>query len=122
MLAMTAGCELEVERGPDWLLVSVRSFEPGSAFADQLLELAENHFIYRIVLELHHLDILDDDTIEALVHLNRHIHEHEGVLRICGLSVRDRRALEQQGLADLCLAYDTRDEAIEGCCRSRLPR
>ena len=126
MLATAAGYEFDVDRGPDWLWIRVRSLETGSSpaasLAEQLTELVDNHFIYRIVLELHRVPELSSELIGELVQLDRHIQRHDGVLRICGLSPEGRAMLEMCGLDDLCLAYETREEAIVGSCAPRLPR
>jgi anti-anti-sigma factor len=90
--------------------------------AEQLAELVEKHFIYRIVLELHRIPELNSHLIGELVQLDRHIRKHDGVLRVCGLSPTGRTMLEMCGLDDLCLAYETREEAVLGCCAPRLPR
>ena len=120
MLATAAGYEFDVDRGPDWLWIRIRSMETGSlpaaSLAEQLKELVENHFIYRIVLELHRLPELSSQLIGELVQLDRYIQKHDGVLRICGLSPEGRAMLEMCGLDDLCLAYETREEAILGSC------
>ena len=58
MLATVAGYEFDVDRGPDWLWIRVRSVETDAcppSLAEQLKELIEKHFIYRVVLELHRL-------------------------------------------------------------------
>ncbi len=126
MLATAAGYELDVDRGPDWLWIKVRSPDAGSShsasLAKQLMELVEQHFIYRIVLDLHGIPELSSQLIGDLVQLDKQILKHEGVLRICGLSPEGRAMLEMCGLDDLCLAYETREEAILGSCGPRVPR
>ena len=126
MLATAAGYEFDVDRGPDWLCIRIRSMEAGSSptasLAEQLQELVENHFIYRIVIELHQVPELGSRLIGELVQLNRYLQRHDGVLRVCGLSPEDRARLETCSLDDLCLAYETREEAIVGSCARRVPR
>jgi anti-anti-sigma factor len=126
MLALTAGYELDVDRGPDWLWIRVRSLEtgssPGVSLAEQIKEVVENHFIYRVVLELHRVPELSSQLIGELVQLDRYILKHDGVLRICGLSPESRATLEMCGLDDLCLAYETREEAILGSCAPHTPK
>jgi anti-anti-sigma factor len=126
MLATAARYEFDVDRGPDWLWIRIRSVETGSlpaaSLAEQLKELVENHFIYRIVLELHRVPELSSQLIGELVQLSRYIQKHDGVLRICGLSPEGRAMLEMCNLDDLCLAYKTREEAIVGSCAPRVPR
>jgi anti-anti-sigma factor len=126
MLATAAGYEFDVDRGPDWLWIRIRSMEtsssPAASLAEQIQELVEKHFIYRIVLELHRVPELSSQLIGELMQLNRHILRHDGVLRVCGLSAEGRTMLEICGLDDLCLAYETREEAILGSCAPRVPR
>ena len=127
MLATAAGYEFDVDRGPDWLWIRIRSLEAGSSsavrLAEQLKELVENHFIYRVVIELHRVPELSSDLIGELVQLDQHIRKHDGVLRICGALPRRAEAmLEMCGLDDLCLAYETREEAMLGSCAPRVPR
>ncbi len=126
MLAIAAGYEFDVDRGPDWLWIRIRSVDAGSSpvasLAEQLVELVEKHFIYRVVLELHRVPELSSALIGELVQLDRHILKHDGVLRVCGLSPEGRTMLEMCGLDDLCLAYETREEAILGRCALRVPR
>jgi len=137
MLATVAGYEFDVDRGPDWLWIRIRSvrvsstlgggFSPVASLAvaslvEQLTELVEKHFIYRVVLELHRVPELSSQLIGELVQLDRHIQKHDGVLRVCGLSPEGRAMFEMCGLDDLCLAYETREEAIVGSCNPRLPR
>jgi anti-anti-sigma regulatory factor len=132
MLATGTGYEFEVDRGPDWLWIRVRRAPSASwrgvSLAEEIQELVERHFVYRIVLDLERLPklsgnmVLSSKLIGELVQVNQHIRAHDGVLRICGLSPENRAMLEVCGLEDLCLAYHTREEAICGSCGPRLPR
>jgi anti-anti-sigma regulatory factor len=126
MLATAAGYELDVDRGPDWLWIRIRSVEAGSfpptSLAEEVKELVEKHFIYRVVLELHRVPELSSQLIGELVQLNRYILKHDGVLRVCGLSAEGRAMLDICGLDDLCLEYATREEAVVGSCAPRAPR
>ena len=100
MLALAAGYEFEVDRGPDWLWIRIQkaaSTAPATAsLADEIKELVEKHFTYRIVLDLERLPklsgnlVLSSKVIGELVQVNHYIHDHDGVLRICGLSPRYR--------------------------------
>ena len=75
MLAATAGCELDVERGPDWLLVRITSVDAdpadGLSLADRLWEVMERHFVYRMVLEMDQIPVLNSYLIGQLVALRR---------------------------------------------------
>ncbi len=132
MLALAPGWELEVQRGPDWLLVQVKnspgkSKKPVSAtppLAKTLWSLLEQHFTYRLVLELDQVDLLDSYLIGQLVKLYNQIREHDGVLRLCGLSAYNRRVLRTCRLDNRFWAYHNREEAVLGSRRSttRQPR
>jgi anti-anti-sigma factor len=126
MIATAPGCELDVERGPDWLLVTVRSLsdDPSDtdALIDQLWSLMERHFTYRLVLELDQLDVLGSYLIGQLVQLRKRVGDHDGVLRLCGLSADNRRVLRMCRLDDLFLPYQSRREAVMGYCRLRRPK
>ena len=126
MLASIAGCELDVERGPDWLWVSVRNLgvDPAVApsLADELWVLAQKHFIYRIVLELDQVKVLNSHLIGQLIQLYRRVREHDGVLRLCGLSPYNRRVLHTCALEDRFPSYDTLEDAVLGGSDPRLPR
>ena len=116
MLAIAPGCELSVERGPDWLLVRVRNLDPmdseASRLADQLWSLLEQHFTYRLVLELDEVKALSRPLIEQLIELYRRIEEHDGVMRLCGLSAKSRRVLHACRLDDRLPPYEDRKEAV----------
>lgn len=127
MLATTlAGYQCDVDRGPDWLWIAIRSLEPGAspvgALGEHLREVMEKHFVYRVMLDLHGVPELDSDLIGQIMQLDRHIRTHDGVLRICGLTPEGRAMLEVYRSDDLCLDYETREEAIRGCCGPRVPR
>lgn len=126
MLASMSGCDLEVDRGPDWLLVRIRDFQvdPGNPppLADELWAMAQKHFIYRIVLELDQVKVLNSYLIGQLIQLYRRIREHDGVLRLCGLSPYNRRVLHGCALDDRFPAYENRVEAVLGSGDPRLPR
>jgi anti-anti-sigma factor len=126
MLATTAGCQFEVDRGPDWLLVRVRKLEEdpvaASHFADRLWELLEQHFTYRLMLELDEVVLLSSSLIGQLIQLHRRIRAHEGILRLCGLSSHNRLVLRTCALDDRFRSYDSRVEAIMGGADPRRPK
>jgi anti-anti-sigma factor len=127
MLLVAPGYELDVERGPDWLLVRVRGFcstknSESPPLADSLWRLLEQHFTYRLVLELDEVEVLDSELIGQLNRLYRRIEEHDGVMRLCGLSACNRRALHACRLDDKLLPYEDRVEAVMGCPHFVRPR
>jgi anti-anti-sigma regulatory factor len=123
MLTSAGGCDLAVERGPDWLLVRLRNFDflapDAPPLAEQLWSLLQQHFTYRLVLELDDVR-LNGPLIEQLAQLYRQIEEHDGVLRLCGLSPGSRQVLHASHLDDRLRPYEDRQEAVWG--RPHLPR
>jgi anti-anti-sigma factor len=124
MVETQSGCELDVERGPDWLLVRVGGLDAvnPAPLADEVWDLAQKHFVYRIVLELDRVEVLDSHLIGELLRLYKQLQGREGLLRLCGLSPRNRRVLCGCALEDRFPSYETRHEAVLGGCDPRLPR
>jgi anti-anti-sigma regulatory factor len=115
MLTSTGGSGLAVERGPDWLLVRLRKLDLTDAppLVDQLWSLLQQHFTYRMVLELDDVQ-LTDDMIEQFAQLYRRIEAHDGVLRLCGVSPGSRQVLHASHLDERLLPYGDRQEAVWG--------
>lgn len=124
MLAIAPGCEFDVQRGPDWLIVRIKSFDPAEPDSPSLMEriwsLLEQHFTYRVVLELDEVPLLNSALVEQLFLLYRRIQEHDGLLRLCGLSPYNRRVLHACRLDERLPPYHDRQEAVMG--RPRQPR
>ncbi len=77
---------------------------------------------HRLVLELDQVDVLGSHLIGQLVLLDKWMSEHGGVLRLCGLSPRNRRVLKRCHLDGRFPVYGNRIDA--GMCRAavRAPR
>lgn len=125
MLATALSCDLDVERGPDWLFVRVRNLDPedsDASLAERLRRLLQQHFTYRLVLELNEVEVLDSLLIGQLIQLYRWIEQHDGVMRLCGLSARNRQVLHACRLDDRLLPYGDRQEAVMGRSLAAKPR
>ena len=126
MLAIAPGWELDVERGPGWLLVRVTGPERDATddppLADGLWELLERHFTYRVVLELDQVRLLNSHLVGQLVQLHKLIRRRDGVMRLCGLSPHNQRVLRTCRLDERCLVYHNREEAVMGRCSLRRPK
>lgn len=124
MLKTAAGWELDVDRGPEWLLVKARRADAETShpllLADLLWQVLERHLTYRLVLELDPAEEMDDDLVDQLLELLERIHQHGGLMRVCGLSPHGRELLTQRHLGDRFVAYCDRDEAMLG--HSQWPR
>jgi hypothetical protein len=126
MLKVCSGWELETERGPDWLIVKVKhptkDVVASCPLVDVLWSVLEQHFTHRLVLELDQIECLDDPLIEQLIQLHDRIAEHGGVMRVCGLSAENRRALLDRALDGAFVPYVDREDAVSGGGLPRHPR
>jgi anti-anti-sigma regulatory factor len=112
------GLELNVDRGPNWLFVKLRTkASPHVAFphiAEKLWSIASRHFIYRLVLELEELEELPSGMMGQLVLLQERLAQCGGALRICGLSPECEETLHSFQLSSALLNHATREEAVMG--------
>jgi anti-anti-sigma regulatory factor len=126
MLATALGCELDVERGPDWLLIRVKNGHMAESDAVPLVErlwsLLEQHFTHRLVLELDGIGELGSFLVGQLLELYQRIEEHDGVMRVCGLSPDNCKVLHACHLDERLLPYTNRREAVMGHSSPELPR
>ena len=123
MPAIATEWELAVHRGPGWLLVKPccpsEDLLDDPPLADQLWSLLERHFIYRLVLELDEVKIVNSHLIGQMLVLHRRIRDHGGLMRLCGLSSFNQKVLQMHGLIDRFPAYS---DPIEAVMASRLPK
>ncbi|MEN6405284.1 MAG: STAS domain-containing protein [Thermoguttaceae bacterium] len=126
MLTIAPDCGLDVQRGPDWLLVRVRNPEledfDVSDLADRLWRLLQQHFTYRLVLDMNESPALSRELIEQLGRLYQRIAEHDGVMRLCGLSPKSRRIWHACHLDAQLPPYEDREAAVMGHSRPMQPR
>jgi anti-anti-sigma regulatory factor len=126
MLTMVPGCDLDVERGPDCLLVRVRNWDSESPDAPRLAErlqrLMQQHFTARLLLELDEVPTLDNRLIGQLASVARWIDEQEGMMRLCGLSPHNRHVLRAYRLDEPLPSYKDREEAVMGRPHFAKPR
>jgi len=125
MLAIAPGWELKVDRGPNWLWVKIERPEPYSVdtppLADEVWTQLERHFVYRLVLEMDDVQILDSYLIGQLVLLDKRIRERGGLLRLTGISSFNREILRNHGLDGRFPIYGDLTDALMGSC-PRKPR
>ena len=88
MLTSAGGCDLAVERGPDWLLVRLRNLDflapDAPPLAEQLWSLLQQHFTYRLVLELDDVQPQwpPDRTVGATVSTDRRARRRTAAVRL----------------------------------------
>jgi hypothetical protein len=112
------GLELNVDRGPNWLFVKLRSKDdPGDAvpqIADKLWSISSRHFIYRLVLELEDLEEMPSGMMSQLVLLQSRLAQCGGALRICGLSQECEEAMQSCHLDSALPNHSSREAAVMG--------
>jgi len=126
MLKLMSGWELEVDRGPDCLLVKVRKpRRPAGALVplgEALWSILEQHLTYRLILDLGQVKSLDDEILDQLSTLHDRVAGRGGLMRICGLTPHNCRLLQEHQLDDRLIPYHTVEEAMMGSIAPRRPR
>ncbi len=118
MVSTITSWRILIDRGPGWLFVKLRPPD-SNAVVDELLateiwEALDAHLTYRLVLDLVDVRYLPSALIGQLVLLQKRVHAHDGVLRLCGLSQRCRESLRMCRLDDGLPSYEDRMEAVLG--------
>jgi anti-anti-sigma factor len=124
-LSLARGWDFSVERGPDCLFVRPHraglTSPDASQFAEQVWALLEQHFTYRLVLELDEIDYLESQQVGQLVLLQKRVHAHDGMMRVCGLSERNHEVLQLCRLDTRFPLYHCREDAVMGRNRGESP-
>ena len=84
------------------------------SLAEALWLLLEQYSSHRLVVEMDQIDVLDDMLIDQLLDLHQRVSERGGVVRICGLSPRNREVLIERRLNNRFVPYEDREEAVLG--------
>lgn len=123
MSKLQESTELEVvDRGPDWLFVRLRpNYAHLDDIADRLWSLLTKHFIHRLVLEMDEVEFLPSQLIGQLIMLQKRVLQHDGALRLCGLSPDCADALHICRLDQALPNFESREDAVHGC-KSIKPR
>jgi anti-anti-sigma factor len=112
------GLELNVDRGPNWLFVKLRSKQPTRTevpqIADKLWSISSRHFIYRLVLELENLEEMPSGMMSQLVLLQERLAQCGGALRICGLSPECEETIHSCHLDSALPNHPSREAAVMG--------
>ncbi len=111
------GLEMDVDRGPNWLMVKLRCENPSDEapqIVDKLWSIASRHFIYRLVLELEELETMPSGFMGQLVRLQERLGQCGGARRICGLSPECEETLLSCQLDSALPNHASRTEAVMG--------
>jgi anti-anti-sigma factor len=118
VVVLSPGWTLEVERGPDWLIVTLFGVDESEwsspPLAGGVWSLAEQNFTYRVVLDLSHVPFLHTALVGQLVNLQKRVCSHDGCLRLCGLSDHSREVLQCCRLDGFFPLFHDRNEAVMG--------
>ncbi len=87
--------------------------------ADHLWNLLNQHFIYRLVLEMEQVSLFSSSLMGQLVMLQKRVLQHDGALRLCGLSPQCQQALHICRLDQVMPNYHNRADAVHGCAWSK---
>lgn len=113
----------DVLRGPDCLIIRLhvpRDAGDNPHLAQEIWQRMQNHFVYRLVLDLQDVPTLRSQMIGQLLCLREKILDHDGMLRLCGLSDTCRRTLKKTNLDERLAYYSSQADAVMG--RGPLPR
>lgn len=106
---------MKIDRGPGWLIVQLTPVdEPYDNLADRLWGLLNQHFVYRLVLEMEYVDFLPSQLMGQLVMLHKRVLKHGGALRLSGLSEECLQALHTCRLDQALPHFRSRAEAVRG--------
>jgi len=115
LLASNWSCD--VERGPGCLFIRLHApadTPENPTLAEDVWEQLSKHLIYRLVLDMEDVPTLRSQLIGQLLTLREKIHEHDGMLRLCGLSQNCQRILKKTNLDERLSFYPSREEAVMG--------
>ncbi len=117
MIDLAPGWKVQIDRGPNCLFVRLR--EPSSGRGRDCLPLGEflwaileQHFTYRLVLELQDLRHLPSEWLGQFLQLQSRIRSHGGLMRLCGLSEINQQVLQRSRLSGKLPNYANREEAV----------
>jgi MFS superfamily sulfate permease-like transporter len=109
-----------VERGPDWLFLRLES-PPGmpanagcERLADRIVAMILENHAHRVVLELDHVNVIDDDLIGMIADVGARVRGHGGLIRVCGLSQPNLSKLRSSSDAGSLAHFDSRLAAVGG--------
>ena len=118
MYELAPGWEMDVERGPDCLVVRLGApdvdLQEEVPLAEPLWNLLQQHFVCRLVLEMDQVPRLTSHLIGQLVLLHKRLHNEGGFLRLCGISEGARQSLAISRLSARFPDYRDRYEAVGG--------
>jgi anti-anti-sigma regulatory factor len=123
---LAPGWKTELDRGPDWLFVTLYGPDGDHAdargMAESLSMLMHQEMKGRLVLELQELFDMPEDFVEELIQLRDEVDRHGGIMRLCGLAAEHQQVLGRHDTGHRFTPFRDREEAILGFYRPGKPR
>lgn len=118
MTQLATGWNLEVDRGPEWLIVRLAhdgsSLGQDVSFAEAAWNAMQQHFAQRIVLDLHEVPLIHSFLVGQLVLLHKRVTSGGGIMRVCGLTPTNESVLHTARLHDRFPNYESCEAAMHG--------
>ena len=115
--------EVRIDRGPDWLFLKLPAdAEVDPDVADRVWDVLSRHFTYRLVLEMDDLDVLPSRLMGQLIMLQKRVMQHDGALRLCGLTDACQNAIHLCRLDKALPNYASREDAVLGRAAKVTPK
>lgn len=109
---------LDVERGPDWLIVRIHpgstDYQESMKIADQIWDHLKTHFTYRLVLDMREVEMLPSHLMGQLIILQKRVAQKGGAMRLCCLQLPCQESLLLARLDAVLPNHESREEAIFG--------
>ena len=120
MLEATTGWSIDLDRGPNCLLIHLRPEGgqcPDSAgLSAALNELLQIEFANRIVVDLRYVPCVSEQLLDELVQLLESVTKIGGLMRVCGLSAANLNARGGAQSSGPLPVYDTPEDALCRLC------
>ena len=117
MRQATRACDVDVDRGPDWLFIRPHGqslLGREAELAEQVWTLLEQSSTHRLVLEMDDIGLLASSVVGQLILLQKRISNQGGLMRLCGLSMDNQRVLATCRLGGYLPQYQNRTESVMG--------
>lgn len=111
--------DVAVERGPDWLFLRLENGTPGAAdrpLAERLLGTIQANRAHRVVLELDHVESIDETLLDAITTVGSHVRGDGGLIRVCGLSAGNLQQLRKSAPGSELPHFESRSAAVGPRC------
>ncbi len=126
MLDVTTGWSIELDRGPDCLMIRLEPEVDGcpdatglAAVLDELLRL---QFAHRIVIDLRKVPHVSHTLVDELRQLYRLVSARGGLMRVFGVNATSASKLDELHVAAYLPTYATLEDAMHGLCPVGKPK